>query len=134
MCRGWGMKGSENQLTNGVSGGFLAFLVHAVVTSHCPVSSFCFYSLAIRADQHTGHHPQRAIAYKIQVSKAQCLLWTAPSNSPSSPHPTMPLHLPTDRKIPEQQSCSSASAINWQVPTHQNNSSSEHEVQWNHEL
>ncbi|KAF2987481.1 hypothetical protein EK904_002522 [Melospiza melodia maxima] len=48
------MKGSEKQLTNGVSGGFLAFLVHAVVTSDCPVSSFCFYSLAIRADQHAA--------------------------------------------------------------------------------
>lgn len=59
------MKGSEKQLTNGVSGGFLAFLVHAVVTSNCPVSSFCFNSLAIRADQHAGHHPQRAIAYTI---------------------------------------------------------------------
>lgn len=76
------MKGSEKELTNGVSGGFLALLVHAVVTSNCPVSSFWFNGLAIGADQHAGHHPQRAIAYTVQVSKVQCLLWTAPSNSP----------------------------------------------------
>ena len=50
------LKGNEKQLTNGVSGGFLAFLVHAVVTSNRAMSSFCFNSLAIRADQHTGHH------------------------------------------------------------------------------
>lgn len=112
------MKGSGKQLTNGVSGGFLALLVHAVVTSNCPVSSFRFNSLAIRADQHAGHHPQRAIAYTIQVTKVQGLLWTAPSNCPLSPHPTIPLHPLTDVKIPQQQSFSSASATNWQVPLH----------------
>lgn len=50
-------------LTNGVSGGFLAFLVHAVVTSNRAMCSFCFNSLAVRADQHAGHHAQRAITY-----------------------------------------------------------------------
>lgn len=60
---------AEHYLTNGIGRRLLSLLVHAVVTSHSPVGSLCFYCLAIWTNQHAGHHTERAITCKWQSMK-----------------------------------------------------------------
>lgn len=60
---------SKHDLTNGIGGRLLSFLIHAVVTCYSPVGSLCFYCLAVWTNQHTGHHAKRAITCKWQSTK-----------------------------------------------------------------
>lgn len=53
---------SASFFTDGIGGGLFSLLVLSVVASHCAMGGLRLNCASIRADQHTGHHTQGAVA------------------------------------------------------------------------
>ena len=62
----------SSPLTNGIGGGLLALLVHAVVSGDCSMCCLTLHCSPIRTYQHTRHHPKTAIACKQRGGRRKC--------------------------------------------------------------
>lgn len=62
-------RSTKHNLTNGIGGRLLSFLIHAVVTCYSPMGSLCFHCLAVWTNQHAGHHAKGAITCMRQSVK-----------------------------------------------------------------
>ena len=56
-----------SRLTNGVGGGLLALLVHAVVPGDGAVSGLTLHCPPVRTHQHAGHHAKATVACITEI-------------------------------------------------------------------